>query len=95
MRNLFLTTEVGGEGNDIVITGNATTDSLSYGSVETPLLEGLRLRFDHRMLYDLSKDILKIEKGDMVLQDMRLVLSGSASSSSQIPCSISPSALTA
>jgi uncharacterized protein involved in outer membrane biogenesis len=79
VRNLFLTTEVGGEGNSIVITGNATTDSLSYGSVETPLLEGLRLRLDHRMLYDLSKDTLKIEKGDMVLQDMRLVLSGSAS----------------
>ncbi len=79
VRNLFLTTEVGGEGNSIVITGNATTDSLSYGSVETPLLEGLRLRLDHRMSYDLSKDILQIEKGDMVLQDMRLVLSGSAS----------------
>jgi len=79
VRNLFLATEVGGEGNSIVITGNATTDSLSYGSVETPLLEGLRLRLDHRMLYDLSRDILKIEKGDMVLQDMRLVLSGSAS----------------
>jgi len=79
VRNLFLTTEVGGEGNSILITGNATTDSLSYGSVDTPLLEGLRLRLDHRMSYDLSKDILKMEKGDMVLQDMRLVLSGSAS----------------
>ncbi len=77
--NLFLTMEVGGEGNTIVITGNAATDSLSYGTVETPLLAGLRLRLDHRMSYDLSKDFLKIEKGDMVLQDMRLVLSGSAS----------------
>ena len=67
VRNLFLATEVGGEGNSIVITGSATTDSLSYGTVETPLLEGLRLRLDHRMLYDLSKDVLKIEKGDMVL----------------------------
>jgi len=79
MRNLFLTTEVGGEGNTIVISGIATTDSLSYGSVETPMLEGLHLRLDHRMLYDLSRDVLKIEKGDVVLQDMRLALSGSAS----------------
>jgi len=79
MRNLFLTTEVGGEGDTIVISGIATTDSLSYGSVETPMLEGLHLRLDHRMLYDLPRDVLKIEKGDMVLQDMRLVLSGSAS----------------
>jgi len=79
VRNLFLATEVGGEGNSIVITGNAATDSVSYGSVETPLLEGLRLRLDHRMSYDLSKDIVKIDKGDMLLQDMRLALSGSAS----------------
>jgi uncharacterized protein involved in outer membrane biogenesis len=79
VRNLFLATEVGEEGNSIVVTGNAATDSLSYGSVETPLLAGLRLRLDYRMSYDLSKDILKIEKGDMVLQDMCLVLAGSVS----------------
>jgi uncharacterized protein involved in outer membrane biogenesis len=79
VRNLFLTMDVGGEGSSIVITGSAATDSLSYGTIETPLLAGLRLRIDHRMSYDLPKDILKIEKGDMVLQDMRLVLSGSAS----------------
>jgi uncharacterized protein involved in outer membrane biogenesis len=79
VRNLLLTMEVGGEGNTIVITGNAATDSLSYGTVETPLLAGLHLRLDHRMSYDLSKDFLKIERGDMVLQDMRLVLSGSVS----------------
>jgi len=79
MRNLFLTMDVGGEGHTVVMSGIATTDSLSYGSVETPLLAGLHLRLDHRMLYDLSRDVLKIEKGDMVFQDMRLVLSGSAS----------------
>ncbi len=79
IRNLLLATEVGGEGNTVVISGNATTDSLSYGTVETPMLAGLRLRLDHRMLYDISKDVLRIEKGDMVLQNIRLVLSGAAS----------------
>jgi len=77
--NLFLTMDVGGEGSIIIITGTAATDSLSYGTVETPLLSGLRLRLDHRVSYDLSNDHLSIDKGEITVQDMRLMLSGSVS----------------
>jgi uncharacterized protein involved in outer membrane biogenesis len=79
VRNLSLAMEIGTEGDKIIITGNAVTDSLSYGTVETPLLEGLRLRLDPRMSYDLSKDLLEFVKGDMTFQDMRLVMKGTVS----------------
>ncbi|HEX7571472.1 MAG TPA: AsmA family protein [Bacteroidota bacterium] len=79
VRNLSLALELGTEGDRIIISGNAVTDSLSYGTVETPMLEGLRLRFDSRMSYDLSKDLLEFEKGDMIFQDMRLALKGTVS----------------
>ena len=79
VRNLSLAMELGTEGDGIIISGNAVTDSLSYGTVETPMLEGLRLRFDSRMSYDLSKDLLKFEKGDMIVQDMRLAMKGTVS----------------
>ncbi len=79
VRNLSLALEVGSEGDKILITGNAVTDSLSYGTVETPMLDGLRLRCDSRMSYDLSKDVLEFDQGDMVFQDMRLSLTGKVS----------------
>jgi uncharacterized protein involved in outer membrane biogenesis len=79
VRNLSLALELGTEGDRIIISGNAVTDSLSYGTVETPMLEGLRVRLDSRMSYDLSKDLLEFEKGDMTFQDMRLVLKGTVS----------------
>ena len=76
VRNVDLAMQVTGEGSSILIAGTITTDSLSYGSVETPLLSGLRLRVDHRLQYDTSKDQLKVERGDVTFQDMRLVLAG-------------------
>jgi uncharacterized protein involved in outer membrane biogenesis len=79
VRNLSLAMDLGTEGEKITITGNALTDSLSYGTVETPLLDGLRIRLDSRMTYDLSKDILEFQKGDMVFQDMRLAMKGTVS----------------
>ena len=79
VRNLSLAMDIGTEGDRIIISGNAVTDSLSYGTVETPMLEGLRLRLDSRMSYDLSKDLLEFEKGDMTFQDMRLALKGTVS----------------
>ena len=79
VRNLSLAMELGTEGDRIIISGNAVTDSLSYGTVGTPMLEGLRLRFDSRMSYDLSKDLLVFDKGDLIFQDMRLVLKGTVS----------------
>ena len=79
VRNLSLALELGTEGDRIVISGNAVTDSISYGTVETPMLEGLRLRIDTRMSYDLSKDVLVLEKGDLTFQDMRLAMKGTVS----------------
>jgi uncharacterized protein involved in outer membrane biogenesis len=79
VRNLSLALELGTEGDRIIISGNAVTDSLSYGTVETPMLEGLRLRIDSRMAYDLSKDVLVLEKGDLTFQDMRLAMKGTVS----------------
>jgi hypothetical protein len=79
VRNLSLAMEVGPEGDNIIISGNAVTDSLSYGTVETPLLEGLRVRVDSRMSYDLSKDLLAIDRGTMTFQDIRLLMKGTVS----------------
>jgi uncharacterized protein involved in outer membrane biogenesis len=79
VRNLSVALELGTEGDKIIISGNAVTDSLSYGTAETPMLEGLRVRFDSRMSYDLSKDLLEFEKGDLTFQDMRLSLKGTVS----------------
>ncbi len=93
MRNLFLTTEVGGEGDTIVISGIATTDSLSYGSVETPMLEGLHLRLDHRMC-TISRGCPE-SKGDWFSRTCALSCQEVPLISSQIPCSTSPLALTA
>lgn len=79
VRNLSLSMDLSSAGDRITITGDAATDSLSYGTVESPLLEGLRVRLQTRMSYDLPKDVLEFETGDMTFQDMRLTLKGSVS----------------
>ena len=76
VRNLSVALELGTEGNSMMITGNAVTDSLSYGTVETPLLDGLRVRLDSRIAYDLSNDVMEFQKGDMTVQEIPLTLRG-------------------
>ncbi len=49
---------------------------LSYGSVETPLISGLRVSLAPRMVYDAQNDELTIEKGDITVQDMSMTLVG-------------------
>jgi hypothetical protein len=77
--NLSVALEVGSEGDRIVVSGNAVTDSVSYGTVESPLIDGLRIRIDSRMSYDPLKETLDVERGDMTCQDMRLSLKGTVS----------------
>jgi hypothetical protein len=79
VRNLDLAMEVSGEGSAVRVTGVGATDSLSYGTVERPLLSGLHLRLDHQVLYDLSSDQLRIERGDLAFQQLRLILAGNVS----------------
>ncbi len=79
VHNLSLALEAGSDGDRIVVSGNVVTDSVSYGTVESPLIEGLRIRIDSRMSYDPSKEALDVERGDMTFQDMRLSLRGTVS----------------
>ncbi len=79
VRNLSVAMDLGTEGGKVVVGGNAVTDSLSYGTVESPLLDGLRIRIDNRMSYDLSSGVLDVERGDMSIQDIHLALKGRVS----------------
>jgi uncharacterized protein involved in outer membrane biogenesis len=62
-----------------VVSGTATIDSLSYGTVDAALISGLRLGLDHRIVYDQGTDVLTVEKGEITVQDMKMALSGTVS----------------
>ena len=62
-----------------VVSGTATIDSLSYGTVDAALISGLRLGLDHRIVYDQETDVLTVEKGEITIQDMKMALSGTVS----------------
>lgn len=85
IRNLDLSLNITGEGGSFTISGTASTDSLSYGTVDTPLLSGMRLSVAHRFRYDSSTDILRVEQGDVTFQNLRLSLTGSSSQNRTTP----------
>jgi uncharacterized protein involved in outer membrane biogenesis len=85
IRNLDLSLNIAGEGGSFTISGTASTDSLSYGTVGTPLLSGMRLSVAHRFRYDSSTDILRVEQGDVTVQNLRLSLTGTSAQNRTAP----------
>ena len=75
-RDLSLRMALGREGNDLVLSGDASTDSLSYGSVDAPMFAGLHVALAARARYVVADDRVAIERGDMTFQSMRLRMSG-------------------
>jgi uncharacterized protein involved in outer membrane biogenesis len=82
LQHFNLSMEIGGDAKTVVLTGVAASDSLSYGTVAATLVEGWRLGFDHRILYDVAKDRVVIEKGDLSLQNLHLSLTGTVADAS-------------
>ena len=75
-RDLSLRMSLGREGSDVVVSGDASTDSLSYGAVDAPMFSGLHLALAARARYVAADDRVTIERGDMRFQSMPLRVSG-------------------
>ncbi len=63
----------------LTIASNASVGDLSYGSVDAPLISGLKISLAPKIVYDSQKDILTMEKGDVNVQSMSLSLVGTVS----------------
>ncbi|HEX9006036.1 MAG TPA: AsmA-like C-terminal region-containing protein [Bacteroidota bacterium] len=79
VRGLQVRMGVEAGGTRSLVSGTVGIDSLSYGTVDAPLISGLRLGVDHRLVYDQNADVLTVEKGDIKVQDMTLNLAGTVS----------------
>ena len=79
IHELSVALNLGSEGNNIILTGSAESDSVSYGTVDEPMLGGLHIRVEQKITYDQSGDILVFDRGRFVLQDIPLSLSGKVS----------------
>jgi hypothetical protein len=71
-----MSSEVDARGERILVTGSAECESLSYGTIAEPLVDGLRLGLNHQISYDPASDVLTFVRGDLTVQDMRLTLAG-------------------
>ncbi len=60
----------------LTVETKSSIADLSYGTVETPILSGLRIALAPRIVYDMQKDELTIEKGDASVQSMSMSLVG-------------------
>lgn len=91
LRAVRLDGTVDAPGNQVLIRGKLTVDSLSYGTIEKPLIDGIRVSLEHRMVYDLQADQLRFERGDLTVQRMPLRLDGTISglrSTTVLDCSV-------
>ena len=79
LHGLNIAADMEAEGEKILITGDVSIETFSYGTIEKPMVEGLRLWLRHRMAYDLSTDVLTFEQGDLQVQDIPLNVSGTMS----------------
>ncbi len=79
VRGLQVRMGVEAGGTRALLSGTVGIDSLSYGTVDAPLISGLRLAVDHRLVYDQNADLLTVEKGAITVQDMKLNLAGTVS----------------
>ena len=77
--DLSFSLDLGKEGDDLVLTADAATDSLAYGPVDAPLFSGLHLALATRARYVVPEDRVVIERGDMMFQAMRLRAAGTIS----------------
>jgi len=71
--------DVAAEEGKILITGDASTENFSYGTIETPLVEGLRMGLSNRISYDMANDVATFEEGDLMVQNIPLKLAGTMS----------------
>ena len=91
LRAVHLDGTVDAPGNQVLIRGKLTVDSLSYGTIEKPLIDAIRISLEHRMVYDLKADQLRFERGDLTVQRMPLRLDGTISglrSTTVLDCSV-------
>jgi uncharacterized protein involved in outer membrane biogenesis len=79
VRGLGNTMTMKGGLDGVAIDGKASVADFSYGTVTVPLISGLRLTLDHRLVYSISQDVVTVEKGEMTVQDMPLKLAGKVS----------------
>jgi hypothetical protein len=71
--------DVAAEEGKILITGDASTENFSYGTLETPMVEGLRMVLASRIAYDMANDVATFEEGDLMVQNIPLTLAGTMS----------------
>ena len=64
------------EGRRFVVEGEAVSDSLSYGSVDEILFDGVGAALSFRMAYDPQSDLLTFERGALTVEKIPLELSG-------------------
>ncbi|MGB6122381.1 MAG: AsmA family protein, partial [Bacteroidota bacterium] len=71
--------DVAVEEGRILVTGDASTENFSYGTIETPMVEGLRMSLRHRIAYNMAADVATFEEGDLMVQNIPLMLAGTMS----------------
>lgn len=60
----------------LTVTSTASLGDLSYGSMDAPLISGLKISLAPKITYDSQKDLLTIERGDVNVQSMSMTLVG-------------------
>jgi len=67
------------EEGKILISGDGSAENFSYGTIETPMVEGLRMSLRHRIAYDMAADVATFEEGELMVQTIPLTLAGTMS----------------
>jgi hypothetical protein len=65
--------------NNIEISGKASINELSYGTIKTWFIRNQPLTCTLKIAYDINKDLLTIEDANIMLRELPLTLSGTAS----------------
>ncbi len=83
--NQMVRVEVAAASKELRVETDGTIEKLSYGSVTTPLISDLRIKYTTALLYQLDKDLLTIQKGAASVQDIALDISGTIASVTGVP----------
>ena len=59
-----------------IIEGHTSSDSLSYGSMDQTLIEGIGSALTFRLEYDTQNDLLTFKQGDLTVEQIPLQLKG-------------------
>ena len=67
------------------IEARTTIDRLAYGTTTEPVISNLRISMNQKVLYEMDRDLLTIQKADAKIQDIDLGIQGTVAGLTKMP----------